>query len=379
MPTGAAPGTDLQPGSSVAAVLVRGDLHVAGYGTVTERQGDEIFAFGHPLFGLGPVKVPLASSEVITVIASRADSFKISNTGPVVGAFDQDREAGVHGRIGAEAPMIPVTVRLKGLTEREYHMEVIDLPQLTPNMITLSAYASLEAGSFSAGSQGLDLEARFRLAGHDDLVVRQNFDTFQAGIESVLYLLGFSSFLGLNELAEVDLESVEVEFTQVDRPRTATLVAAHADRRRVEPGETVRLILELQAYRGARYRQTVETTIPANVPDGRFVIFVGDGTSMDGVRLAVEHRTPQTFEQALELMQSFRPRQSLRIFGLLSQPGLAVAGEVLPHLPGSVRQIFAGGTPAGKQLGLAIAYEQDETWDRPIVGYQRVDLEVRRR
>lgn len=370
---------DLQPGSSVAAVFIQGDLHAAGYGTVTDRRGDDVLAFGHPIFALGPVEMPMAPSEVITVISSRANSFKVANMGPVVGAFDQDREAGVRGRIGLEASMIPVTVRLAGLAQQEYHMEVLDVAQLTPNMVALAAYGSLEAGSFPAGPQGLDLEARFHLADHDDLVVRQNFDTNQAGIESILYLMSFSSFLKLNDLAEVDIESVEVDYMQVDRPRTATLVGAHTDRRLARPGETVQLILELQAYRGERYREIVATTVPRNVPDGRFVIFVGDGTTMDGVRLTVERRAPQTFEQALDFMQSFSPRTTVRVFGLVSQPGLSVAGEVLPQLPASVRSIFAGGGPTGTPLGLAIALEQDEVFDRPIVGFQRVDLEVRRK
>jgi hypothetical protein len=378
-PSGAADVTgEMVPGSSVAAVLIEGDFQVAGYGTLTDRQGDEVLAFGHPVFGLGPVRIPLAASEVVTVVASRANSFKIANVGPVIGAFDQDREAGVHGRIGLTAPMIPVTVKLRGLAEREYHMQVVDVPQLTPSMMALAAYGSLEAGSFSTGTQGLDLEARFRLAGHGDLVIRQNFDDTQAGIDSILYLMSFSAFLKHNDLAEVDIESLEVEYNQVDRPRIATLVAAHTDRRVVRPGETVRLILELQPYRGESYRETVETTVPANAPNGRYVIFVGDGTTMDGVRFAIERPAPQNFEQALAFLRSFSARETLRILGLVAEPGLAIGGEVLPQLPGSVRAIFSGAAPAGTPLGLAIAHQQDARLDRPIVGYQRVDLEVRR-
>ncbi len=62
----------------------------------------------------------------------------------------------------------------------------------------------------------------------------------------------------------------------------------------------------------------------------------------------------------------------------MAQPGLAVAGEVLPQLPGSVRSIFAQGGPTGIPLALAVAREQQERLDRPIVGFQRIDLEVRR-
>ena len=52
-------------------------------------------ADGHRRGGDGPVE-------------SQYSSFKISNIGKIVGAFEQDRKTGIQGRIGAEAPMIPM-------------------------------------------------------------------------------------------------------------------------------------------------------------------------------------------------------------------------------------------------------------------------------
>jgi len=69
----------LPPGSPVAAALIRGDLQLAATGTVTDRFGDKVLAFGHPFLGFGPVSLPMAVAEVITVISSTANSFKLSN------------------------------------------------------------------------------------------------------------------------------------------------------------------------------------------------------------------------------------------------------------------------------------------------------------
>ncbi len=378
---GSAPvAADLVPGSAVAVPMILGDFRLAAHGTVTDRRGDEILAFGHPLFALGTVSLPLLRSEVVAVIASRATSFKLSNIGAVVGVVDLDREAGIHAHLGRAARTIPVNVRLRGLVERDYAVEVVDMPLLTPNLISLTVMSALEAGTYAYGIQGLDIEMRFQLADHQDLVVRQSFDGEQAALNSALYLLNFSTFLVFNGMQEVELEAVEVELHQVERPRTATLVGAWVDRTRVEPGETVRLIAELQAYRGERYRRTVETRVPPTVPEGRYSLLIGDGTSMDAARLAVERRAPESFEQALELLRSLRSSRQLVTAGLYAQPGLATAGEVLPQLPGSVRAIFAAGAPGGATpLALAIAHEQSELQDRPIAGILRVDLEVRRR
>ena len=43
----------LTPGTSVSVQLVRGDYSIAASGTVTFRDVDRIYAFGHQFLGLG--------------------------------------------------------------------------------------------------------------------------------------------------------------------------------------------------------------------------------------------------------------------------------------------------------------------------------------
>ena len=374
-------GQGLVPGSAVAAVLVSGDLSLAAHGTVTDRIGDEVLAFGHPVFSLGPINLPMATGEVITIIANAANSFKVSNAGEVIGAFDEDRQAGARGRLGANAPTTPLEVRLRGLTHRDYHMEVSNLRQMRPILMAVSTLGALDSGSYAGGFQGIDLDAVIALKGHEDLRIRQSFDGDQAGIGSIVHLLGFAAFLDFNTLVEVEIERVEVELTQVDRPHSATLVAAYPKRTRCEPGQAVPVTLEFKAVRGERYRREIEIEIPADLPNGRFMLVIGDGSSMDSVRLSVERKEPTNFEQALELMRSFRSRRELVVYGLTPAAGLAVAGEALPNLPGSMRSIFAAGSVSAgaAPLGYEIAYEKSDLLDRPIDGAVRLDLEVRRR
>ena len=84
-------------------MLVDGDLQLAATGTVTEHSGDEILAFGHPFLGLGPLWLPMASAEILTVLPSNYNSFKISNLGPVVGRL----RAGLPGRHPGDASARP--------------------------------------------------------------------------------------------------------------------------------------------------------------------------------------------------------------------------------------------------------------------------------
>ncbi len=371
---------DLAPGKAVAVVLVDGDFQLAAFGTVTDRYGDHVLAFGHPLFGFGPVRVPMATSEVLTVLSSQNASFKISNSGRIVGAFEQDRKMGIQGRIGAEAPMVPMVLRVDGERPREFRMRLAELPEFMPLLVGSSVLAGLESASYTTGSQSIDMTARLRLRGHGDLEVRQSFDSESAGTEAAAFLLTIVAYLSQNSLEKVSLENIEVDLVQTQQPRFATLVGANASRTLVRPGDRVTLNLDLVAYRGDRFRRSLSLDLPQDLPAGRYSLLVGDGASVDAARLTLEPAEPVTFAQALELLRSFHSRRDLMVLGIYGGVGLSVAGEVMPRLPGSVRSLWgAAASGSAAVLRTTVAQERREVLEVPMQGMVRIDLEVRRR
>ncbi|HEX5719500.1 MAG TPA: SpoIVB peptidase S55 domain-containing protein [Thermoanaerobaculia bacterium] len=374
---------DLKPGSAVAAVLVDGDFRLAATGTVTDRYGDQVLAFGHPFLGLGPIKVPMASSEVVTVLSNQYASFKISNLGQEIGAFEQDRKAGIQGRMGQKAPTIPMVVRISGggnEKPREFHMRLAEVPFFTNMFVGSTVVASLESAIYTSGRQGLDVKARFGLEKYGDLVMEQSFDGDSAVGEVAAFLLAVSAYLTQNPLEQVRFESIEVDVTQSPLPRAATLVGAHAQRTVVRPGDRVGINLDLAAYEGPRFRRAFSIDLPDDLPAGRYSLMIGDGYSVDAVRLALEPVEPVTFAQALELLGSFHSRRNLVVLGVYGGPGLSVAGEVMPRLPGSVRSLWsAAASGSATALRTTIAQTHEETMPFPVAGLVRVDLEVRRR
>ncbi len=55
----------LVPGSAVSAVLVRGDLSMAGTCTVTYVDPKTLLACGHPITQYGPVEMPMTKATVL--------------------------------------------------------------------------------------------------------------------------------------------------------------------------------------------------------------------------------------------------------------------------------------------------------------------------
>jgi hypothetical protein len=376
----AAPAPSLRPGSAVAGVLMDGDLRLAATGTVTDVLGEEIVAFGHPFLGLGSAVFPMAAAEVVTVVASQINSFKISNIGPVLGAFTRDHQVGLAGRLGLEAPMVPVDLEIEGSGASRFAVRVADVPQVSPNLMALALWSAVLADPAAAGSQAIDLRFAIDLGPRGELQMSQTFDGSTAPAQAAVYLLAVANYLVQNPFEEARIAGVRASVRAFPEPRAARLVAAHASRTRVRPGDRVSLYLDLAAYRGDSFRRTLEITLPTDLPEGRYSLLVGDGFSIDAARLAVERADPTTFRQALELLRSLHSRRSIVVLGVFADPGLSVAGEILPQLPASIRSLWVGAaTGSAVPLQLAVAQQDRLDLDVPVDGIVRLDLEVERR
>ena len=104
--TAAAP-RPLRPGDPVGVALMSGDLELGATGTVTQVEGNRVYAFGHPFYGLGPTQFPMTRAYVHTLLPSLASSFKIASTGEVIGTFQQDRATTIAGTRSAGRRSVP--------------------------------------------------------------------------------------------------------------------------------------------------------------------------------------------------------------------------------------------------------------------------------
>lgn len=368
---------DLEPGSSVSGVLIDGDFRLAATGTVTDRIEDRVLAFGHAFLGLGQLSLPMATSEVLTVLSSRMSSFKVVNLGQIVGAFDFDHAAGFRGEIGGVAPMVSVTVQLDGRVKRQVNVRVASLPELTPALLAISVLGSLEVEPEAAGSRSIEMTVRYDLGSDGPLVMRQSFDGPAAAIEMVLHLFAITGYLQQNRLGEVGIEDVEVDLAWQPEPRMAELRAAHSSKTSVKPGETIELAVDLAGYRGEVFRRSLSVELPTDLPGGQFSLLIGDGVSIDGTRLSVERSQPVNLRQALDLLASLHSRKELEVLGVFPGQGLSISGAVLPRLPGSVRSLWsAAPTASARPLNLVVSEQEGAELDVPLNGLLRVDLQV---
>ena len=117
----------LKPGDAVGVMLVGGDLRLGATGTVTHIDGDRVYAFGHPMYNLGPTEFPMTRAYVYTVLPSLFSSSKLSTTGEVIGTFLQDRATAIAG-LSRRAKLIPITVSLESsrAAKQTFHFGVVN-------------------------------------------------------------------------------------------------------------------------------------------------------------------------------------------------------------------------------------------------------------
>jgi hypothetical protein len=259
-------------------------------------------------------------------------------------------------------------------------MRLAEVPLYTPMLVGSCVVAGLESAIYTAGQQGLDVKAHFRLKRHGVLEMQQSFDGASAVGEVAAFLLAVAGYVTQNPLEQESFEAIEIEISQSPLPRSATIVGAHAERTVVRPGDRVGINLDLAAFRGSRFRRSLSLALPEDLPAGRYSLVIGDGVSVDSARLQLEPADPVSLPQALELLRSLHSRRDLMVLGIYGGPGLSVAGEVMPRLPGSVRSLWsAAASGSAVPLRVTIAQEHEEKMPVPVEGMVRVDLEVRRR
>ena len=375
--------SDLGPGTSVAALFVDGDLRLAATGTVTDRIGDELLAFGHSAVGVSEFSMPLATSEVITVMPSALSSFKLANSGAVVGSFERDHPFGAVGHIGSPARTVPLIIEVRAPTARRFDLQLADMPQFLPALTAIGCLGAWDVAAGTGGVRSVDLGLRVELAGKPDreaLVLEQSFEGTGAAQDAVGFVISVLSYLVQNDFGPLELSRIGVDVRLSAEPRAATLTYVRPSRTRVAPGETVDLQIDALGWRGEAYRWTERVVVPSGLPDGRYSFLVGDGGSADAARLALAPAPPTRIEQALAFLRSLHSSSDLVIMGVLPGAGLSTGGEVLPRLPGSLRSIWGGiGGKNAKVVRNAIEQTEAHRRDRPLAGLVRVDVEIRRR
>jgi hypothetical protein len=280
--TSASPNHRFEPGDAVSVALATGDITLAATGTVSVVEGGRILAFGHPMMTLGQAELPMAEAEIVTILPSQLTSFKVSNTGRVVGTISQDRLSAVYGEIGRVPPMIPVEVTAPGaVSPRTLRYDVVRHPQLTAPVAMVGVAQSVMASNTGGMAQGYRLEADLKFPGLPALTrasVYAGPQGFGQGLNELMQEL--TAWLS-NPLEPAFPERLAFRVEALADHPGATIEQVQLDRRSVTPGETINVHVTWRPYQGATQRLSVPVVIDPVWVGRNLEIVVASGRQLD--------------------------------------------------------------------------------------------------
>lgn len=324
-------------GTSVTMQLTRGDYSMAAAGTVTLRDGDKIYAFGHPFLGLGSSDLPMSESHVVTVIPNINNSFKMAVPDAMVGSMTQDRATGVFGKLGQAPAMIPVRLNIntsRGATET-VNFEVARDEFLTPLLLNIAIFNSITAQERNIGDTTVALRGKIDLKGQQPINIERRFAGAQAAIMASGSVVAPVSAMLKGDFADLDIRSITVDIDSEDGTNTAVLDRLAIDRVKVKAGDTVEIQAFARTLGGRTYVQRVPVTIPVDAPAGIFTIAIGDGSQVQKDS-AAQHFVPRDLAELVAMINKLKSSDRLYAVTSRSSQGVIVGANVMPNLPPSM-------------------------------------------
>jgi hypothetical protein len=375
----------IRPGSSVSAVLVRGDMDITATCTVTYVDANRLLACGHPLMASGMVDMPMTKSQVLATLPSPANSFKIAVATEPVGAFVQDRHNGILGRFGKQPRMIPVTVNISGPARtHSYHFEVLNQPRITPVAMMATVYNAIQATNEYGDDTTFRVNGSIAVTGFPRLTLNNMYAPSDGGQPTaVLFAMALGerfSRISENPYQRPEITGVELNLQMMRERRFARLETARTDVTEVRPGDEITVETVLRPYRGERLVRQIPIRIPTSAPRGTLRILVSDGETLD--RLQRQDVAPGRncdLAETIAMLNKKHANDRLYVSLLEANPQATVQDKVMPALPLSVMNVMEGmrGTQEMVITAESSVNEASTALNYVVAGQQLITVNVR--
>ena len=330
-------GNTFPAGSSISVQLVRGDYSLAAAGTVTMRDGDRIYAFGHPFLSLGASDMPMSESSVVTVIPNVNNSFKLAIPGRMVGAISQDRASGIYGLLRQAPKMIPVKVNLHTSRDKTetYNYELANDSFLTPLLLNITLFNTITSSERALGDSTISVKGEIKIKGQESIQIDRRFSASNSPIMAAGSIAAPVSALLASGFDDVQLDGITLDISSTETKYAGTLERITLDRTEVRRGEKVEVQAYVRTESGKQFVQRIPVQIPNDAPEGQLLVFVGDGGALQEGSPAKAF-VPQDLSQLVKAINTVKKSDRLYVKIFRITNGAVIGTSELPSLPPSM-------------------------------------------
>lgn len=325
-----------EDGGAIAVELMRGDVNVTEFGTVTRVEGDRLVAFGHPMLSAGFTALPTAVGRVVWVLASEEESVKFGFAVRPLGALVSDRQASVVVSESAKAPLLPVSLQIEGVpgnSKREWSFELAHERFMTPSLLAMALGNALQATATERQDVTWRAESQIVVRGQGTVHIEDFGVSTQGGTPDPRELANselVSAVGGIlnNPWQDAFIERVSTHIQLSYARELVRLREARALEPELDAGEPLHVALTLVPYAGPPFVRTLTIPIPLHLAGTRLKLAIRPGHSVPRERANPENLGD--FVRNLE-NPTYPPRSV--VVSYRSGGGVAFQGRVAARLP----------------------------------------------
>ncbi len=323
-------------GGSIAVQLIRGDMSAAATGTVSYIDGNNILAFGHPMFQTGETYAPVATSFVHTVVPSAMSAFVLASPIKEIGSLTQDRQSAIAADTNLRTPPIPVSISIttaagKHVDKGTFNVEVLDNKFLTPSITGAALMNAINYYLPDRDDVTARVESSVRIKGAppieftDYLYANDGASSVMGAVRGLRVLVP----LMLNPYAPVSVERVDIKVDLRFEANYGDIKEIKVPTGELRLGRNMVHVL-MSTWDGKDIVEEVPVDVPASLAGGivQLEITAGDSAKLDAA--------PPT--DLRSLLAAFRKLLPGNVWAATLYPadeGVALDGKLVKDLPAS--------------------------------------------
>ena len=356
--------SSLKPGDAIGMVLVSGDMSLVAVGTVSYKKGPKIVALGHPFIQSGPISIPITKEYIITSLASRYISFKLSSTLKEVGILTDDRMAGTIGVLGKRASMIPVIVKLSdpNYGQHVFKFKVARYPAFLANLISAVISESLlRIGSITQETT-FNLQYSISLLDKKSQKIRtinlENTITGGDNANNIMYATYLVLFplqtLIYNEFNKIDIAGIKVKVSIFPEWQALKIEKLSVLNKYAEPGKYLNLLITLKEYKGKRIYKKVRIKLPPFIQ--KDYVYVGVNNAVEDYIMSLYMGEqpggvfPNSLDTLVDILSKLPQYNELVVWVTTPTKSGVTSATELANLPTSLIGIFTEDRTTGNAI-----------------------------
>lgn len=330
--------SQFKPGDGIGIQLIKGDLNATAIGTVTSVRGNQVLAFGHPMFNIGRADFPATTIDIITIISRWNRSFKLGEPKEELGALILDKQSAIVVDTTKKGKMIPVELNLyiKDRKERSYQVAVVDHPILTFILVLSSLLDLIAEGVNDIEEATINIKAIYNISSktYTGNVTVEDVLFNKYGVNDPFVIFDTPSIEALDFLLDNNFEKAKINKIRFDinivwENRYSEIIGVKIDKDKVKIGDKVELLVYLRTQENEIKTLKKELYIPPFLKNEENITIEIAGGNSAPLYLP----PPQNLSDVIKNWKKRFLSTQLVITFKTKGMGVALKGEILKNIP----------------------------------------------